>query len=214
MNYFKSWLGQLGIKSKVTPYASSQLTDVILKGNFDAFQWGWFVEPDPDSMLSYMTCGQRGGWSDSWFCNKQYDKLYQEQHVQTDEAKREAEVKQMQQILYQDSPYLVTAYDTIGEAVRSDRFACFVPQPDPGGVWLEQYGVYNYIHIKPASQAGNCGSATAGGQLHGAVSATKGGSSNSIGMPVIVGGVVVLVAVLAWFGARAMRRRATVGDRE
>ena len=44
----------------------------------------------------------------------------------------------------------MTAYSAIGEAVRSDRFACFVPQPNPGGVWLEQYGVYNYIHIKPA----------------------------------------------------------------
>jgi peptide/nickel transport system substrate-binding protein len=214
MNYFKSWLGQLGIRSEVSTYSSSQLTDVILKGNYDAFQWGWYVEPDPDSMLSYMTCGQRGGWSDSWFCNKQYDKLYHEQHVQMNQAKREAEVKKMQQILYQNSPYLVTVYDTMGEAVRSDRFACFVPQPDPGGVWLEQYGVYNYIHIKPASQAGNCDSATNGGHLTDAVSATKGGSSSSIGMPFIIGGAVVVAVLLVGFGVMTMRRRATVGDRE
>ena len=108
----------------------------------------------------------------------------------------------------------MTAYDTTGEAVRSDRFACFVPQPNPGGVWLEQYGVYNYIHMKPASQAGNCDSATAGGQLKGAVSATKGGSSSSIGMPFMVGGAVVVAAVLAVLGVMMMRRRATVGDRE
>jgi peptide/nickel transport system substrate-binding protein len=215
MNYFKSWLGQLGIRAQVSTYASSQLTDVILKGNFDAFQWGWYVEPDPDSMLSYMTCGQRGGSSDSWFCNKQYDKLYQEQHVQTDRAKRAAEVKRMQQILYQNSPYLVTAYNTIGEAVRSDKFACFVPQPDPGGVWLEQYGVYNYIHIKPASQAGKCDGAKAGGgHLAGAVAASKGSSSSSIGTPVIIGAVVVAVVLLGGLGVLAMRRRAAVGDRE
>jgi peptide/nickel transport system substrate-binding protein len=120
----------------------------------------------------------------------------------------------MQQILYEQSPYLVTAYDTIGEAVRSDHFACFVPQPNPGGVWLEQYGVYNYVHVKPASEAGNCGSATAGGQLKEAVAATKGGSSNSIGMAFTIGGLVVLAAVLAVLGLRVMRRRATVGDRE
>jgi peptide/nickel transport system substrate-binding protein len=215
MNYFKSWLNQLGIRAEVSTYSSSQLTDVILKGNFDAFQWGWYVEPDPDSMLSYMTCGQRGNWSDSWFCNKQYDKLYQEQHVQTDQAKREAEVKQMQQILYQQSPYLVTAYSSIGEAVRSDRFACLVPQPDPGGVWLEQYGVYNYIHMKPASQAGNCDSATNGGHLTGAVNASKGGSSSSsIGMPFIVGGSVAVAVLLVGLGVLMMRRRASVGDRE
>ena len=38
----------------------------------------------------------------------------------------------MQQILYRDSPYLVTAYSSIGEAVRSDRFACFVTAAEPG----------------------------------------------------------------------------------
>ncbi len=64
----------------------------------------------------------------------------------------------MQEILYRDSPYLVTAYSAIGEAVRSDRFACFVPQPNPGGIWLEQYGVYNYLHMKPVAASGqtNC----------------------------------------------------------
>jgi peptide/nickel transport system substrate-binding protein len=165
-------------------------------------------------MLSYMTCDQRAGWSDSWFCNKQYDTLYREQHVQIDRAKREAEVKQMQQILYEQAPYIVTAYDTIGEAVRSDHFACFVPQPNPGGVWLEQYGVYNYTHIKPASQAGNCDSATGGGHLKQAVSATKGGSSNSIGMPFIIGGSGLVGVVLVGLAVMAVRRRSTVGDRE
>jgi peptide/nickel transport system substrate-binding protein len=187
---------------------------VIYKGDYDAFQWGWYVEPDPDSMLSYLTCGQRNGSSDSWFCNKQYDALYNQQHTATDDTQRAAEVKQMQQILYAQSPYLVTAYSSVGEAVRSDRFACLVPQPNPGGIWIEQYGVYNYIHMKPAADAGNCDSATAGGTLSGAVSATKGGSSSSVGTGFLVGGGVVLVVLLVGLGAFAMRRRATAGDRE
>ena len=174
MDYFKQWLKDLGIKSEVSTYSSSQLTDEIYQGNFDAFQWGWYVEPDPDSMLSYMTCGQRNGSSDSWYCNKQYDQLYDQQHTQTDETQRAAQIKQMQEILYRDSPYLVTAYSSISEAVRSDRFACLVPQPNPGGIWLEQYGVYNYVHMKPAAEAGTCDTATttAGDTLTGAVKAT------------------------------------------
>ena len=166
----------LGIKSEVSTYSSSQLTDEIYQGNFDAFQWGWYVEPDPDSMLSYMTCGQRQGSSDSFYCNKQYDQLYQQQHTQTDETARAAEIKKMQEILYRDSPYLVTAYSSIGEAVRSDRFACLVPQPNPGGIWLEQYGVYNYIHMKTAAESGTCDTATstAGDTISGAVKATTG----------------------------------------
>jgi len=214
MDYFKQWLADVGIKSEVSTYSSSQLTDEILKGNFDAFQWGWFVEPDPDSMLSYLTTSQLGGWSDSWYSNPEYDKLYAAQHVETDDAKRIEDVKKMQEILYRDSPYLVTAYSAIGEAVRSDRFACFVPQPNPGGIWIEQYGVYNYLHAKPASEAGNCDSATAGGSLSDAVTATKGGESSGASTAFLVGFGVVVAALLVGGGVVMVRRRATAGDRE
>jgi peptide/nickel transport system substrate-binding protein len=211
MDYFKQWLADVGIKSEVSTYSSSQLTDEILKGNFDAFEWGWYVEPDPDSMLSYMTTSQLGGWSDSWYSNKEYDKLYAQQHVELDEAKRIAMVKQMQEILYRDSPYLVTSYSAIGEAVRSDRFACLVAQPNPGGVWLEQYGVYNYIHMKPASEASTCDAAPG---LTGAVKVTTSSDDSSSTGPFLIGAGVVLVLALVGGGVVMMRRRATVGDRE
>ncbi len=216
MDFFKQWLKDLGIKGEVSTYSSSQLTDEIYKGNFDAFQWGWFVEPDPDSMLSYMTCGQRQGSSDSFYCNPAYDKLYQQQHVATVQATRESQIKKMQQILYRDSPYLVTAYSAIGEAVRSDRFACFVPQPNPGGIWIEQYGVYNYIHMKPAAEAGTCDTATvsAGDTLTGEVQATTSDSSSSSNTGFLIGAGVVILALAAGGGVVAMRRRATTGDRE
>ena len=136
MEFFQEWLADIDIDSEVETYESSKLTDVILEGNFDTFEWGWYVEPDPDSMLSYLTCGQLGNWSDSWYCNDEYDALYEQQHVEMDDAARQEMVKQMQEILYRDAPYLVTAYSSIGEAFRSDRFACFQPQPDPGGIWL------------------------------------------------------------------------------
>ncbi len=216
MDYFKQWLSDLGIKGQVSTYSSSQLTDEIYQGNFDAFQWGWYVEPDPDSMLSYLTCGQRNGSSDSWYCNKKYDQLYAQQHTETNDTARAAEIKSMQEILYQDSPYLVTAYSSIGEAVRSDRFACLVPQPNPGGIWLEQYGVYNYVHMKPAADAATCDTATttAGDTISGATKATTGGSSSSASTPLLIGAGVVLVALLVGGGVVAMRRRATAEDRE
>ena len=212
MDYFKQWLSDLGIKSQVETYSSSQLTNVIYKGTYDLFQWGWYVEPDPDSILSYLTCEQRQGSSDSFYCNKQYDQLYEKQHVATDHTQRVAEIKKMQEILYRDSPYLVTAYSSIGEAVRSDRFACLVTQPNPGGVWLEQYGVYNYIHMKPAADAQTCDAAPG---LTGAVKAstTSGDSSSSSG-PFLIGAGVVVVLILVGGGIVMMRRRSAVEDRE
>jgi peptide/nickel transport system substrate-binding protein len=211
MDYFQQWLKDLGIKSEVSTYSSSQLTDEIYKGNFDAFQWGWYVEPDPDSMLSYMTCAQRQHSSDSFYCNKAYDKLYEEQHVSTDHAARAGQIKKMQEIIYRDAPYLVTAYSSIGEAVRSDRFACLVTQPNPGGIWLEQYGVYNYIHLKPAADASTCDAAPG---LTGAVKVSSSSESSSSTGPFLIAVGVAAVLALVAGGVVMMRRRSTVGDRE
>jgi peptide/nickel transport system substrate-binding protein len=210
MDFFKEWLSDLGIDAKVSAMDSSKLGDVILSGDFDAFQWDWYVEPDPDSILSDMTCDQRGGSSDSWYCNKSYDAMYTQQNGEMDQAKRVALVKRMQRKLYQDSPYLVTAYTTTGEAVRTDRVACFQPQPDPGGVWLIQYGARNYSLMRPAAKAGNCdGIASAVG-----ASAAGAASSGGAGTGLVVGGGVLLVVLVAGGAFLALRRRTTAGERE
>ena len=60
MDFFAEWLGELGIDSETTVMESNKLTNVIIDGEYDAFEWGWYVEPDPDSMLAYLTCDQRG----------------------------------------------------------------------------------------------------------------------------------------------------------
>ena len=209
IQFFSEWLADIGIESKVQAVESSKLTNLILEGEFDAFEWGWYVEPDPDSMLSYMTCGQRGNWSDSWYCNEEYDALFEQQRVEQDDAARQEQVKEMQEILYYDAPYLVTAYSTIGEAWRSDRFACLRPQPDPGGVYLIQYGVYNYVHMRPASEAEECSGEASATQL-----SEETGVDEGVSTGVLVGGAAVLVVLLVAGGVVAARRRRTVGDRE
>jgi peptide/nickel transport system substrate-binding protein len=208
MDFFKEWLGDIGIKAKVQTYESSKLTGVILDGDFDVFQWGWYVEPDPDSILSYLTTDQLGGWSDSWYSNPTYDALYTKQHQEMDHAKRAEIVKQMQEILYEDSPYLVTAYSAIGEAVRSDRFACLQPQPDPGGIWLIQYGVHNYLSVRPAAEAGNCDDVASSSKP------SKAAADSGVGKGFLMGAGGVAAALVIAGGVVMMRRRSTVQDRE
>ncbi len=208
MDFFKEWLDDLGIDSEVTAMQSNKLTSVILDGDFDAFQWGWYVEPDPNSMLSYMTCDQRGNWSDSWYCDDTYDSLYAQQQVELDKDKRVDMVKQMQQQLYEDSPYLVTAYSTVGEAFRSDRFACMVQQPNPGGIWLFQYGTYNYRNMEPAADAGDCGGDA------GATKATSAAADDSVSTGMLIGFGLVVLVVLGAGGFFLVRRTATQADRE
>lgn len=209
MDFFKEWLGDVGIDAKVTAMDSSKLGDLILRGEYDAFEWDWYVEPDPDGILADFTCAQRGGLSDSWYCDPAYDAMYKQQNGEMDHAKRVALVKEMQRKLYLDSPYIVTAYTTTGEAVRSDRFACFQPQPDPGGVWLVQYGAHNYSALRPAASAGNCDGVASALKPTGVTTASSSGSSTSL----IVGGVV-LVLLVAGGVLLLVRRRTTAGDRE
>jgi len=210
MDFFKEWLGQLGIDSKVTAMDSGKLGDVILRGEYDVFQWDWFVEPDPDGILADFTCEQRGGLSDSWYCDKAYDAMYKAQNGETDKAKRVDIVKKMQQKLYQDTPYIVTAETTTGQAVRSDRFACFQPQPDPGGVWLVQYGAHNYSQLRPAAKAGDCDGVKSALGASIASAGASGGGSNPVA---ILGGGVLAVVLLAG-GAVLFARRRTAGERE
>lgn len=212
MDLFKEWLGELGIDSQVNAIESSRLTDVILEGNFDAFQWGWYVEPDPDSMLSYLTCDQLGGWNDAWYCDEEYDRLYKEQNAALDENERVEKVKRMQQILFEDSPYLVTAFNTIGEAVRTDRFACFQPQPDPGGIWLFQYGIRNYLQARPAAEAGDCDGISSAVLPAASLTSTDDDGGSNSGTWLVVGGLAALVVVGG--GVWGMKRRTSAGDRE
>ena len=57
----------------------------------------------------------------------------------------------MQQILYDDWPYAVTYYYDNLIAYRTDRFEGFLPQPDPNGSYLFQYGTWTYENLKPVS---------------------------------------------------------------
>ena len=210
MDYLKEWLGDLGIDSKVTAMDDNPLYDAILAGKYDIFQWDWYVEPDPDSILADFTCGQRGGLSDSWYCDKGYDAMYKEQNTETDHDKRVEIVKKMQQQLYEDAPYIVIAEPGEGQAIRTDRFACLQPQPDPGGVWLIQYGGHNYTEVRPASKAGDCDGVTSAVGASSSSDSSDSGSNAAAGW--IVGGVVVVLLIGG--GLLMLRRRGTQAERE
>jgi peptide/nickel transport system substrate-binding protein len=211
MDFLKEWLAELGIDSEVSAVESNRLTTQILDGEFDIFEWGWYVDPDPGSMLSYMTCDQRGDWSDTWYCNEEYDELYDAQSAELDRDKRAEMIKRMQEIVYMDAPYLLTVYNTIGEAARTDRFACFQPQPDPGGVWLIQLGVHNYLNVRPADEAGDCDGVTS---AIGASASSDAADDDGAGNVLLIGGAVVLVLLVVGGAVVMVRRRATVGERE
>jgi peptide/nickel transport system substrate-binding protein len=109
---------------------------------FDLAMWDWTALIDPDFMLSVVTCAQYGGWSDSGYCNKTYDKMYSEQQVAPTEAKRRQIVWAMQAMLYNQRPYLWLANDDSVAAVSS-KWADFQNTPQ---------GPFNELNIQSLTQ--------------------------------------------------------------
>lgn len=224
--YFKSYLAAIGIEADIKPVDENALFEIIGRGEFDMFEWGWVVEPDPDYQLSTFTCDKRsyedGGeiyadLSDSFFCDEEYDRLYAQQAVTTDQAERAEIVKQMQQILYDQVAYVVTYYYDNLEAYRSDRFTGFVGQPEGSGSLTFQYGTYTYENVAPISdEGGTTESASPGateepGGETAAAEETSGGSSTGLIIGLVIAALVIVGLVVALV---RMRSKSQESDRE
>jgi peptide/nickel transport system substrate-binding protein len=113
---------------------------------FDLAMWDWTALIDPDFMLSVTTCAQWGGWSDSGFCDKKYDKMYSQQQTAATAAQRRKIVWQMQAYLYKQRPYLWLANDDQVSAV-SKSWAGFTNTPQ--GPFNElSISVLTHVHQK------------------------------------------------------------------
>jgi peptide/nickel transport system substrate-binding protein len=211
--FLQGWLKDIGIDSTVETVSENRLYEIAGEGTYDMYDWGWTVEPDPDYQLSTLTCGQfsyedngtiYAGLNDAFWCNKQYDRLYQKQATETDPEARTKIVKKMQLMAYDANAYIVADYYDYLQAYRSDRFTGFVPQPEPDGAILFVYSIDSYLNIKPVTEDAG----------QGAAAASESGDSGSSMGPVVggVAGVLVLGGVGAWFMSR--RRRQNQADVE
>jgi peptide/nickel transport system substrate-binding protein len=79
--------------------------------DFDLAMWDWFPAADPDFILSVLTCSQYGSWNDSGYCKDAYDALYKQQKSAVDPGQRQQIIFQMQEMAYQDRPYIILTYD-------------------------------------------------------------------------------------------------------
>jgi peptide/nickel transport system substrate-binding protein len=104
----------IGIETVGKPMDGSAAWDAMMAPDgkyldFDIHMWSWLGYIDPDFMLMTVMCDQYGNWSDTGYCNPEYDALYAKQATEIDPAKRQAIVYEMQQILYRDHPYIFVA---------------------------------------------------------------------------------------------------------
>ena len=194
------WLKKVGIKLSFQAMDPGALADAEantvngqLAPDFDLVVWWWQGDAeDPQFILSLLTPGQIGGWSDTFWTDPQYTKLFGDQSMAIDRQTRIGLVQQMQQIAYTSSPYVIFGYFQFLQAYDTAGWDGYVKVPGgfPGynGNALA-YETFLKLHPAPAAPA-----------------ASGGGSSTWIyAVAAAVGAFVVVVIVML-----LRRRRAEV----
>ena len=231
--FIKDWYGQLGIKVSTTVMDSDALTSLLLppeagKGNtakYDIELWGWSGSPDPNALLQIFRCDAIGGTSDSLYCNKAYDDMYDQQLKLAGDA-RKAVLAQMQNLIYNEAPYDILYYDANLVAYRTDKFAGWVNMP-ANGTPLFSYGTINYTLLTDATApaapsaapSNSAAAASPGGS--GAAAPTPAASAPSDSTttassgvsPILIVVVIIVLAVVA-LGLVMNRRRAGSAEDE
>jgi peptide/nickel transport system substrate-binding protein len=181
------YLDKVGIKVKIEVLTENAMYEKVYAGDADIYSTGWYAEPDPAFVLSVVTVGSSGGYNDTGYENAAYDKLYGEQIATLDQAKRETLVDRLQQIAYEEAPYIPIWYDPEIQGWRSDRFTGWTQAPAGGGVDYD-YLYDTYVKLKPQEAA----------------EASSGSSSTGVIVAVVVAAIVV--AAIAVVLLRRRRR--------
>jgi peptide/nickel transport system substrate-binding protein len=137
------------------------------------------------------------GWSDTFWCNEDYSRMYQEQKEQLDIDERAATIKEMQRIAYEDNPYVIYYYDNQFEAWRTDRLEGWTKTPtiaDPGQVAFT-FSTKTYMNLRPLSSSGE----TSGG---------SGGTSPLVYIGLALVGTAIIAVVVVLFRRRSAEDRA------
>lgn len=127
---------------------SGALYDNIIAGTYDLFIWGWGADLDPTVIMGVLTTDQIGGNNEPFFSNARYDELFLMQQTELDPQKRQQMVFEMQQIVYEEAPYIIIIYSNNIQAIRSDRWTGYKQIPDTG-TFFHNLTIYNYMNIKP-----------------------------------------------------------------
>jgi peptide/nickel transport system substrate-binding protein len=217
--FIKEWYGQLGIDVTTAVMTSAALGTLILpppdaQAKYDIELWGWVGNPDPNALLQIFRCDAIGGTSDSQYCNKDFDALYDQQLKEAGDA-RKATLAKIQNLIYDQAPYDILFYDSNLDAWRTDKFAGWQNMPSDGTPMFT-YGILDYTLLTDAKAQPSAAPSAAPGAASGEPSAvassapsTTGNNTSSSGTNTILIVVVALLVVLAIAGVILMNRRRT-----
>ena len=198
MRLIAGWLQQLGLTTKLSVVDYGTFLGDIYNAHgstwapsFDLTVSWWTGYYDAGVVLNCLTTGEIGSLDEPYWSNPQYDKLAVAQASALDPQKRQAIIWQMQQIMYQQSPWIPLTYPDVLEAVNTAKWTGWAQLWGTGNAWQCEGNLTSYLNLRPRAVA---------------ASTTGGGSSTAV----IV--VVVIVIVAAGVALVFVRRRRRVED--
>ena len=159
MDFFKEWLDDLGIESEVTAMESNKLTnDDPRRASTTCSTGAGTSSPTRTRSSTSSPATQRGGSSDSWYCNHEYDALYEAaERARSTTPSGSRSIKQMQQIALRGLAVpRARLHDRRPGRTAATGSPASCRSRSPDGVLLIQYGAHNYHLLRPAKEAGDC----------------------------------------------------------
>lgn len=140
----------IGIDVQLQLMDSARQSEVIsVDSGFDCdmYFWGWTGDyQDPNFILSIMTSDEIGGSSDCFWSNAEYDKMYKEQQTTVDFDARMELVHKMQELVYEECPYLILYNSESTQVYDSEQWGGFSPWPSNGGSVINHFTKVN-LHL-------------------------------------------------------------------
>ncbi|MFN8496076.1 MAG: ABC transporter substrate-binding protein [Caldilineaceae bacterium] len=142
----QTW-AKIGVKTEPQTVDPDALTAACCPTfDYDVILWNWSWGPDPNDPLGVMRTDQiASGNNETGYSNPAYDKLYDQQAVELDKAKRKQLVWQMQEMVHKDVVYVIPYYPDTVEAYRADRFQGWITDKPT----LELENPQNLVTIEP-----------------------------------------------------------------
>jgi len=131
--------------------------------DFDAYYWNWDGYFDPGQTLDCWTTGQIEGWNEQGWSNERFDELNVAQNQEMDPDKRAELIHQMQQVMYEECPLIVTTHPLKLEAYNTEKWTgwtrCNFGQ---GPAFCGASGTWEFTGLKPRTVAETSGGTNVG----------------------------------------------------
>ena len=151
--------------------------------------WWWTGYFDPGQTMNALTTPEIGNLNEPYWSNAAYDKLALEQESAVDPQQRQQLIWQMQQLMYQQSPWIPLTYVDNIEAYNTTKWTGWTREfGGSGGAFELEGNVATYLNLRPATAS------------------TASHSSSNSGLIAAI--VIVVVIVVAGGAFVVLRRRA------